>query len=114
MPKNSEHKEAASVFLQYALKEEPQGKSFETMGSCMDLSVVDTDKLTKNQKIFFDPDVKLYPIDNYVADIPYYNDIKDVYEKGLTNAVNSKSAEEITENITNIHTSINQVIEKNK
>lgn len=114
MPKNSEHKEAASVFLQYALKEEPQSKSFETMGSCMDLSVVDTDKLTKNQKIFFDPDVKLYPIDNYVADIPYYNDIKDVYEKGLTNAVNSKSSEEITANVAGIHESIAQVIEKNK
>lgn len=114
MPKNSEHKEAASVFLQYALREEPQSKSFETMGSCMDLSVVDADKLTKNQKIFFDPDVKLYPIDNYVADIPYYNDIKDVYEKGLTNAVNSKSAEEITANVANIHESINQVIEKNR
>ena len=114
MPKNSEHKDAASVFLKYALQEEAQSKSFETMGSCMDLSVVDTNNLTKNQKIFFDPDVKLYSIDNYMAEIPYYNDIKEAYEKGLINAVNSKSANEIAENVVKIHESINQVIEKNK
>lgn len=114
MPKNSENKEAAKVFLKYALKENPQLKSFETMGDCMDLSVVDESMLTKNQKIFFNPDVELYPIDNYVAQIPYYNDIKEAYEKGLTNAINSTSSDEIAQRITDTHNAINDVISKNK
>lgn len=112
--KNSENQEAAKIFLQYALRETPQLKSFETMGDCMDLSVVDESVLTKNQKIFFDPDVPLYPIDNYVSELSYYNDIKDVYEKGLTSAVNATSDDEIAQCIADTHTAINEVIAKNQ
>lgn len=114
IPKNAEHKEAAQVFLQYVLDTEPQRQSFETMGSCLDLSVVDLDRLTKNQKIFFDPEVALYPIDNYVSEIPYYNEIKEVYEKGLTAAVNAKSPEEVSETLSKLHADITAVIEKNQ
>ena len=114
MPKNAKNKEAAKIFLQYALAAEAQKKSFETMGSCLDLKVVDETALTKNQKIFFDPEIPLYPIDNYVADIPYYNEIKDVYEKGLVNAVNSSSPETISQCIDTLHEEINNVIQQNQ
>jgi multiple sugar transport system substrate-binding protein len=114
MPKNSQNKDAARVFLKYALQKDPQTKSFETMGSCLDNSVVDQSKLTKNQKIFFDPNVKLYPIDNYAAEIPYFNDINDVYQKGLTKAVSAKTPEEISKAIADTDADINKVIKQNK
>lgn len=114
VPQNSENKEAAKIFLKYVLAETPQLKSFETMGSCMDLSVVDMDSLTKNQKIFFDAEIPMYPIDNYVAEISYYNDIYDAYEKGLINAFNSATAGEIPQNVEAVHSAINEVIAENK
>lgn len=114
IPKNSENAEAAKVYLSYVLNQDPQKKSFETMGSCMDNSVVDTGALSKNQKIFFDSEVKVYPIDNYVAEFSYYNAIKDVYEKGLINAFNSKSEEEIGANVDKIHENLTKVINDNK
>ncbi len=52
MPKNAENKEAAKVFLTYLLEKKPQIVSFETMGSCIDTSVVDSSLLSKNQKYF--------------------------------------------------------------
>lgn len=114
VPKNAEHADAAKIYLQYALKEAPQKASFETMGSCVDGSAVDESALSKNQKIFFDPNVAIYPIDNYVSEIPYYNDIKDAYEKGLTNAINSKSVDEISKNVTVLHENVKKVIDSNK
>ena len=96
------------------LNKDPQTKSFETMGSCMDNSVVDTGALSKNQKIFFDENVKVYPIDNYVAEFTYYNAIKDAYEKGIINAFNSKTADDISANVDKLDESIAKVISDNK
>lgn len=114
IPKNAENAEAAKVYLSFVLNKEPQAKSFETMGSCMDNSVVDTATLSKNQKIFFDSEVKVYPIDNYVAEFSYYNAIKDAYEKGLINAFNSKSQAEITANVEKLDENITKVINDSK
>ena len=114
IPKNSENVDAAKVYLSYVLNKDPQTKSFETMGSCMDNSVVDTGALSKNQKIFFDGNVKVYPIDNYVAEFSYYNAIKDAYEKGIINAFNSKSEDEISANVDQLDESLTKVIGDNK
>ena len=114
IPKNAENAEAAKTYLSYVLDKEPQAKSFETMGSCIDNSVVDQGTLTKNQKIFFDGDVKMYPIDNYVAEFSYYNAIKDAYEKGLINAFNSRSGDEIPANVDKLDENITKVIGESK
>ena len=52
MPKNAPEKEAAKIYLSYCLSEAAQQASFETMGSCMDYSVVDKDKLSKKPEDF--------------------------------------------------------------
>ena len=70
--------------------------------------------VSKNQKIFFDGDVKMYPIDNYVAEFSYYNAIKDAYEKGLINAFNSKSGDEIPANVDKLDENITKVIGESK
>ena len=72
MPKNAPEKEAAKIYLSYCLSEAAQQASFETMGSCMDYSVVDKDKLSKNQKIFFDESIPTYPADSYNGVFAYY------------------------------------------
>jgi ABC-type sugar transport system, periplasmic component len=113
MPKNSKNKEAAKIFLSYVLKTAPQTKSFETMGSCIDLSVVDTTKLTKNQKIFFDPEVKLFPIDTYVAEYEFYPELNDIYEKGLNRAINAKE-EDVRTVLLDLNTQIDKAISANK
>lgn len=114
MPKNAPEKEAAKVFLTYCLSEAAQKASFDTMGSCMDYSVVDVDKLSKNQKIFFDSSIPIYPSDSYVGVFSYYPDMLEAYEKGLMNAFNAKDEAEIKSSIEKIHTDVNAVIQENK
>lgn len=111
MPKNAENKEAAKTFLKYVLNSNPQFVSFETMGSCIDTSVVDSSLLTKNQKIFFDSSKTLYPIDTYVAEYSYYPEMLEVYEKGLTKAFNSSN---ITAALAELDKNLNKVISENK
>ena len=53
------------------------------MGSCLDYSVVDKDKLSKNQKIFFDESIPIYPVDSYNGSFSYYPELQEVYEMGL-------------------------------
>ncbi len=114
IPKNSENIEAAKVYLSYALNQAPQEQSFATMGSLLDYSLVDMEALTKNQKIFFDSSVPMYAIDAYVAEFGYYAALNEAYEKGLTNAFSSGSAEEISENVAQLHADVNAAIEDNK
>lgn len=114
MPKNAPEKEAAKVFLTYCLSEAAQKASFDTMGSCMDYSVVDVDKLSKNQKIFFDSSIPIYPSDSYVGVFSYYPNMLEAYEKGLMNAFNAKDEAEIKSSIEKIHTDVNAVIQENK
>lgn len=114
IPKNAPNKEAAKVFLQYVLSEAAQLASFETMGSCIDTSVVPQDQLSPNQKIFFDPDVTIYSVDTYVSQLSYGPAVNEVYEKGLTNALNAKSAEEIDEAVTKLHEDVNSAIASNQ
>lgn len=114
MPKNAPEKEAAKVFLTYCLSEAAQKASFDTMGSCMDYNVVDVDILSKNQKIFFDSSIPIYPSDSYVGVFSYYPDMLEAYEKGLMNAFNAKDEAEIKSSIEKIHTDVNTVIHENK
>lgn len=114
LPKNAPNKDAAKVFLKYALSKPAQLKSFETMGSCIDLSVVDTSKLSKNQTIFFDSEVTIYPIDTYTAQFTYSPALVETYEKGLIQALNSKDETEIVKSLEVLHTDLNKTIEENK
>lgn len=114
MPKNAPNQEGAKIFLKYALSKPAQEQSFETMGSCVDISVVDTSNLSENQKIFFDPEIPVYPADNYAAEFTYYPALLEVYEKGLTNAFNSKTADEIARNLEQLDSDVNAAIEENK
>lgn len=114
MPKNAPEKEAAKVFLSYCMSQEAQKASFDTMGSCMDYSVVDMDQLSKNQKIFFDPSIPIYPSDSYVGVFSYYPDLSEAYEKGLMNAFSAKDAAGIESSIEKMHSDVNAVIEENK
>ncbi len=114
LPKNAPNKEAAKIYLKYALSKPAQEKSFETMGSCIDLSVVNTDKLSPNQKIFFDPSVQICAFDAYVGQFEYYPALLEVYEKGLIKAFNSKSAEEITKNLEQLDADLAKAIKENK
>lgn len=102
------------MFLTYCLSEAAQKASFDTMGSCMDYSVVDVNKLSKNQKIFFDSSIPIYPSDSYVGVFSYYPDMLEAYEKGLMNAFNAKDEAEIKSSIEKIHTDVNAVIQENK
>ena len=114
MPKNAPNKEAAKIFLKYAITKPAQEQSFATMGSCVDVSVVDTGALSKNQKIFFDPSIPVYPFDNYASEFTYYPALLETYEKGLVNAFYSKSEDEITKNLEKVHADLNKTIEENK
>lgn len=114
MPKNAPQKEAAKIFLTYCLSEEAQKASFETMGSCMDYSVVETEKLSKNQKIFFDSSIPIYPSDSYVGVFSYYPEMQEVYEKGLMNAFDAKDEASMKSNIEKLHEDLNAVIEENR
>lgn len=111
---NAPNPEAAKTFLKYALTEEAQKASFEVFGSCVDVSVVDQNSLTPNQKIFFDPNVPIYAFDTYSSDIEYYPALLEVYEKGLLNAFSATSEEGISEAITQLDADVNQAIEMNK
>lgn len=114
MPKNAPEKEATKVFLTYCLSEAAQKASFDTMGSCMDYSVVDTEQLSKNQKIFFDSTIPIYPSDSYVGVFPYYPDMLETYEKGLMNAFSAKDEAGIQSAIEKLHGDVNAVIQENK
>lgn len=114
MPKNAPEKEAAKIYLKYCLSEAAQKASFDTMGSCMDYSVVDTDKLSKNQKIFFDSSIPIYPSDSYVGSFSYYPELLEVYEKGLTNAFNAKDEAEIKSRVEELDQNLTAAIEANK
>jgi ABC-type glycerol-3-phosphate transport system substrate-binding protein len=114
MPKNAPEKEAAKVFLQYCLSEAAQKASFETMGSCVDYSVVDTTKLSKNQKIFFDPTIKIVPTDSYEGLFSYYPELLETFQKGLTKAFFAKNRQEIISILDKLDTELNTVIAKNK
>lgn len=114
MPKNAPEKDAAAIFLKYCLSQAAQKASFDTMGSCMDYSVVDTDKLSKNQKIFFDSNIPTYPGDSYVGTFSYYPEMLEAYEKGLMNAFNAKNETEIKSSLEKMHLDINTVIQNNK
>lgn len=114
LPKNAPEKEAAKVFLTYCLSEAAQKASFETMGSCMDYSVVDADQLSRNQKIFFDSSIPIYPSDSYVGAFSYYPDMLEAYEKGLMNAFSAKDEAGIKSSIEKLHADVNAVIQENK
>lgn len=114
IPKNAPNKEAAKIFLQYALSEAAQLASFETMGSCINTSVVPEDQLTPNQKIFFDPDVTIYSVDTYVSQLSYGPTVNEVYEKGLINALNAQSEEEIDAAITKLDEDVTSAIATNQ
>lgn len=114
IPKNAPNKEAAKVFLQYVLSESAQLASFETMGSCIDTSVVPEDQLSTNQKIFFDPDVTIYSVDTYVSQLSYGPALNEVYEKGLINALNAQSADEIDAAVTKLHEDVTSAIASNQ
>lgn len=111
---NAPNAEAAKTFLKYALTEEAQKASFEVFGSCVDVSVVDQDTLTPNQKIFFDPNVPLYAFDSYASNIEYYPALLEVYEKGLLNAFSATNEEEISSRLAQLHEEVNKAIEANK
>lgn len=111
---NAPNAEAAKVFLKYALTEEAQRASFEVFGSCIDVSVVDQETLTPNQKIFFDADVPLYAFDTYASDIEYYPALLETFEKGLLKAFSAASKEEISESLAKLHEDVNKAIETNK
>ena len=113
MPKNAQNKEAAKVYLSYVLGKTAQRASFETMGSCIDNAVVDPAELTKNQAIFFDPSVKLFPIDTYVAQYDYYPEINDVFEKGLIRAFNAAPAD-VEKTLSELNDMVNEAIEQEK
>lgn len=76
--------------------------------------MVPQDQLSPNQKIFFDPDVTIYSVDTYVSQLSYGPAVNEVYEKGLTNALNAKSAEEIDEAVTKLHEDVNSAIASNQ
>lgn len=114
LPNNAPHANAAKAFLKYALSTPAQKKSFETMGSCIDLSVVDLNSLSPNQKIFFDPTVKIYPIDNYAGQISYYPDLLDTYEKGLTAALNAADEASAATSLDQLHAGITKTIADNQ
>lgn len=114
MPKNAPEKEAAEIFLQYCLTEAAQRASFDTMGSCIDYSVVDTSKLTKNQKIFFDPNVKIVPYDPYEGLMSYYPELLEVYQKGLSKAFAVKDRTEIISILEQLEMDLNATIAKNQ
>ncbi|WP_024347587.1 ABC transporter substrate-binding protein [Lacrimispora indolis] len=114
MPKNAPEKEAAKVFLSYCLSEAAQKASFDTMGSCMDYDVVDQNQLSKNQKIFFDSSIPIYPSDSYVGSFTYYPELLETYEKGLTGAYQAKDEAEIKAAVEKLHEDLNRVIEQNK
>lgn len=114
MPKNAPEKEAAKVFLSYCLSEAAQKASFDTMGSCMDYSVVDQNQLSKNQKIFFDSSIPIYPSDSYVGSFSYYPELLEAYEKGLMNAYQAKDGAEVKAAVEKLHEELNKVIEDNK
>lgn len=113
MPKNAPNQEAAKVYLRYVLSKEAQSASFKTMGSCIDASVVDPAVLSKNQKIFFDASKKLFPIDTYVAQYPYFPQINEVFEKGLTRAFNASPAL-IESTLVELNSQVNKAIQENK
>jgi multiple sugar transport system substrate-binding protein len=113
MPKNAKNQEAAKIFLSYVLSKEAQSASFATMGSCIDVSVVDPAVLSKNQRIFFDPTKKLFPIDTYVAQYTYYPQINEVFEKGLTRAFNA-SPTQIENTLVELSSQIDKAILENK
>ena len=114
MPKNAPEKEAAKIYLSYCLSEAAQQASFETMGSCMDYSVVDKDKLSKNQKIFFDESIPTYPADSYNGVFAYYPELLETYEKGLMKAFNAKGEEEIKACVEELHANVQSAIEANQ
>ena len=114
MPKNAPEKEAAKIYLSYCLSEAAQQASFETMGSCMDYSVVDKDKLSKNQKIFFDESIPTYPADSYNGVFAYYPELLETYEKGLMKAFNAKGEEEIKACVEELHANVQSAIETNQ
>lgn len=114
MPKNAPEKEAAKIYLTYCLSEAAQQASFETMGSCMDYSVVDKDKLSKNQKIFFDESIPIYPVDSYNGVFTYYPELLETYEKGLMKAFNAKGEEEIKACVGELHANVQSAIEANQ
>lgn len=114
MPKNAPEKEAAKTYLTYCLSEAAQQASFETMGSCMDYSVVDKDKLSKNQKIFFDESIPIYPADSYNGGFTYYPELLETYEKGLMKAFNAKGEAEIKTCVEELHASVQSAIEANQ
>ena len=113
MPKNAPEKEAAKIFLQYCMTEAAQKASFDTMGSCMDYSVVDVDSLSKNQKIFFDSSIPIYPGDCYEGAYPFYPQLLEVFERGLTNAYSADSREEIISILEKTDAEVNQVFAEN-
>ena len=114
MPKNAPEKEAAKIFLSYCLSEAAQKASFDTMGSCMDYDVVDKDKLSKNQKIFFDSSIRVYPSDSYVGSFTYYPELLETYEKGLTGAYQARNETEIKAAVEKLHEELTKVIGQNK
>lgn len=114
LPKNSENKEAAKTFLKYCLSDAAQKASFDTMGSCINYGVVDKDSLTENQKIFFDESIPAYPVDAYEGAFSFYPTLLEVYGKGITNAINSKGADEIKVNVEKIHEELTKAIEENE
>jgi len=114
LPKNAPEKEAAKVFLQYCLSEAAQKASFQTMGSCVDYGVVDTDKLSKNQKIFFDPNVKVVATDYYEGLFSYYPELLEAFQKSLTKAFSAKDRAEIISILDKLDIELNTIIAKNK
>lgn len=113
MPSNAPEKEAAKIFLQYCMTEAAQKASFDTMGSCMDYSVVDMDSLTENQKIFFDSDVTIYPADCYEGAFPYYPQLLEVFERGLTEAYSADGYDEVISILEKTDAAVNQVFAEN-
>lgn len=114
LPQNAPNKEAAETFLKYALVPSAQRASFEVFGSCVDVSVVNQEELTPNQKIFFNPDIPLYAFDTYTAEFEYYPALQEVYEKGLLSAFSAKSEDEIFQKLEQTHKDVNKAIADNK
>lgn len=114
MPKNAPEKEAAKLYLSYCLSEEAQKASFDTMGSCMDYGVVDQSQLSKNQRIFFDSSIPIYPSDSYAGSFSNYPELLETYEKGLAAAFQAKDEDQIRAAVETMHKELDNVIAQNK
>ena len=81
------------------------------MGSCIDLSVVDMDELSPNQRVFFDPSVTVHAIDNWAGEYAFFPELVEVYQRGLIAALNSGSEDAAAAILEQLHYDLNRAIE---